>query len=130
MFRTDLKLLVVDDMVGMRKFIIKLLKQLGFTDILEASNGVEALEVLQSDQKVEMVFSDINMPEMTGIELLERVRADENLKKLPFVMITSELEKVTVTKALKAGATNYVTKPVTEDVLKEKLESIEAIRKE
>ncbi len=119
----NLKILVVDDFATMRKVIRNLLKQGGFENVAEAEDGVAALKVLKS-QPVDFVISDWNMPNMSGLELLKAVRADEELKELPFLMVTAEALKDNVVAAVKAGVSNYIVKPFTAEVLNEKIEKI------
>ncbi len=118
-----IKILVVDDFATMRKVIRNLLKQVGYENILEAENGEAALTVLKS-QKVDFVISDWNMPTMTGLDLLKAVRADNELGKMPFLMVTAEALKENVVQAVKAGVNNYIVKPFTAEVLNEKIEKI------
>ncbi len=121
----DSKILIVDDFATMRKVIRNLLKQIGYENIVEAEDGVMALAELRS-QKIEFVISDWNMPNMTGIELLREVRADESLSKTPFLMVTAESLKENVVEAVKAGVDNYIVKPFTAEVLNEKIGKIVA----
>ncbi len=114
-------ILVVDDFATMRKVIRNLLKQLGYENIVEAENGEAALSVLKSRQ-VDLIISDWNMPTMSGYELLKAVRADGELQKTPFLMVTAEALKENVVQAVKAGVSNYIVKPFTADVIKMKLE--------
>jgi two-component system chemotaxis response regulator CheY len=119
----NLKILIVDDFATMRKVIRNLLKQGGFENVVEAEDGAAALKVLKS-QPVDFVISDWNMPNMSGLELLKAVRADEELKELPFLMVTAEALKDNVVAAVKAGVSNYIVKPFTAEVLNEKIEKI------
>jgi|SRR5512136_3334295 two-component system chemotaxis response regulator CheY len=119
----NLKILIVDDFATMRKVIRNLLKQGGFENVAEAEDGAAALKVLKS-QPVDFVISDWNMPNMSGLELLKAVRADEELKELPFLMVTAEALKDNVVAAVKAGVSNYIVKPFTAEVLNEKIEKI------
>jgi two-component system, chemotaxis family, chemotaxis protein CheY len=119
----NLKILVVDDFATMRKVIRNLLKQGGFENVVEAEDGVAALKVLQS-QEVDFVISDWNMPNMSGLELLKAVRGNDDLKGLPFLMVTAEALKDNVVAAVKAGVSNYIVKPFTAEVLTEKIEKI------
>jgi two-component system, chemotaxis family, chemotaxis protein CheY len=123
MFNLKTKVLVVDDFPTMRRIVKNLLKQLGFEDIDEAEDGAQALVKLKAGS-YGLVVSDWNMPVMEGIDLLKQVRADESLKSIPFLMVTAEAEKDKVITAIKAGVDNYVVKPFTAEVLKEKLEKI------
>jgi len=119
----DLKILVVDDFATMRKVIRNLLKQVGYEDIVEAEDGVAALRILKA-QKVDMIISDWNMPNMTGLELLKAVRADADLTKIPFLMVTAEALQDNVVEAVKSGVSNYIVKPFTAEVLNEKIAKI------
>ena len=118
-----IKILVVDDFATMRKVIRNLLKQVGYENIVEAEDGVTALRVLKS-QKVDLIVSDWNMPNMTGLELLKAVRADEDLKPTPFLMVTAEALQDNVIAAVKAGVSNYIVKPFTAEVLNDKIKKI------
>ena len=119
----NLKILIVDDFATMRKVIRNLLKQGGFENVVEAEDGVAALKVLKS-QQVDFIISDWNMPNMSGLELLKAVRGDDELKALPFLMVTAEALKDNVVAAVKAGVSNYIVKPFTAEVLTEKIEKI------
>lgn len=123
MFNFKLRVLVVDDFPTMRRIVKNLLKQLGFENIDEAENGEDALRKLKGGD-YGLVVSDWNMPVMEGIELLKNVRNDPHLKDIPFLMVTAEAEKEKVIEAIKAGVDNYIVKPFTGEVLKEKLEKI------
>jgi two-component system chemotaxis response regulator CheY len=116
-------ILIVDDFATMRKVIRNLLKQVGYENIMEADNGEAGLAVLKSD-KIDFVISDWNMPVMTGLELLKAVRADADIAKTPFLMVTAEALKENVVAAVKAGVSNYIVKPFTAEVLNEKIEKI------
>lgn len=118
-----IKVLVVDDFATMRKVIRNLLKQVGYENIVEAEDGVNALRVLKS-QKVDLIVSDWNMPNMTGLELLKAVRADEEINATPFLMVTAEALQDNVIAAVKAGVSNYIVKPFTAEVLNEKISKI------
>jgi len=117
------KFLVVDDFSTMRRIVRNLLKELGFTNVQEAEDGVEALHKLRGDQ-FDFVVSDWNMPNMTGIELLCAIRADASLKHLPVLMVTAEAKKENIIQAAQAGASGYVVKPFTAATLDEKLKKI------
>ena len=118
-----MKILIVDDFSTMRRIEKNILKHIGFTNIDEAGDGSEALQKLRA-KKYDFIISDWNMPVMEGIELLRAVRADESLKKIPFLMVTAEAEKASVLLAIKEGVNNYIVKPFTEDVIKGKIEAI------
>lgn len=122
---SDINILVVDDMAAMRKILKTLLAQLGYKNVDEAEDGKQALEKLrQNPDKYGLVITDWNMPNMTGIELVQAIRSDEKLKHLPVLMVTAEAKKENVLMAIKAGVNNYIVKPFTAETLKEKLEAI------
>jgi two-component system chemotaxis response regulator CheY len=123
MMDTGIKVLVVDDMSTMRRIVKNVLRQIGFTDIVEAENGQDALTKLKGGS-FGLVVSDWNMPVMQGIELLRAIRADAELKTLPFLMVTAEAQKENLIEAVQAGVSNYVVKPFTAEVLQGKLEKI------
>ncbi len=125
MFDFKTRILIVDDMFAMRKTVIKLCQKIGFTDFTEAADGVLALQAIQEAQpSFGLIISDWNMPNMTGLELLKKLRGDNRYKTLPFLMLTAEAEQEQITEALQAGVSNYTIKPVVVEVLTEKLESI------
>lgn len=117
------KILIVDDFATMRRILKNILKQIGFASITEADNGNTALEELKKKQ-FDLIISDWNMPQMSGLDLLKSIRADANLKELPVLMVTAEAQKQNVIEAVKAGVTGYVVKPFTADAILEKLEKI------
>ena len=118
-----MKVLVVDDFSTMRRIVRGLLKELGFTNVDEAEDGVVALNKLKSEP-FDFVVSDWNMPNMTGLELLKAIRADAKLAHLPVLMVTAEAKKENIIEAAKAGASGYVVKPFTAATLDEKLNKI------
>lgn len=118
-----MKFLVVDDFSTMRRIVRNLLKELGFTNVDEAEDGVIALQKLKSSD-FDFVVTDWNMPNMTGIELLRAIRADAALKQLPVLMITAEAKKENIIEAAQAGASGYIVKPFTAGTLGEKLTKI------
>jgi len=117
------KILAVDDSPTMRRIVVNTLKRIGFNDVVEATNGKDALVKLYSE-KIDFIITDWNMPEMNGLELVKKVRADERFKDLPIIMVTTEGGKAEVITALKAGVNNYIVKPFTPQVLKEKLGAV------
>ena len=119
----SMPILVVDDYQTMVRIIRNLLKQLGFSDVDDASDGTAALARLK-DRKYGLVVSDWNMQPMTGYELLQHVRADESLRATPFLMVTAESKMENIIAAKKAGANNYIVKPFTCATLKAKVEAI------
>ncbi len=120
---TSIKVLVVDDFATMRRIVKGVLKQLGFNNIIEAEDGTTAMDVLKKE-KIGLVVSDWNMPKMTGLDLLKAIRADEDLKSTPFIMVTAEGQKENVIEAVKAGVNNYIVKPFTPETFSEKLEKV------
>jgi two-component system, chemotaxis family, chemotaxis protein CheY len=114
--------LIVDDSAAIRKILQRMLGQAGLSlgKILEAGDGVEALEKLKS-QPVQLVLSDINMPNMDGIQLLSMLKANADFKSVPVIMITTEGGEAKVMEAVQLGAAGYVRKPFTADQIKEKL---------
>ena len=120
---TSIKILIVDDFATMRRILKNILKQLDFKNLVEADDGTSAWEVLEG-QKLDLVISDWNMPKMTGLELLKKVRASETYKTVPFLMVTAEAQKQNVIEAVQAGVSNYVVKPFTAEAISEKLEKI------
>ena len=120
---TSLKFLVVDDFSTMRRIVRNLLKELGFTNVEEAEDGAVALSKLRQGG-FEVVVSDWNMPNMDGLTLLQTMRADAELKSLPFLMITAEAKKENVAAAVQAGASSCIAKPFTAATLQEKLDKI------
>ena len=120
---SSLRFLVVDDFSTMRRIVRNLLKELGYTNAEEAEDGAAALARLKAE-KFDFVVSDWNMPNMTGIELLKRIRAEPTLKSLPVLMITAEARKENIIEAAHAGASGYIVKPFTAATLDEKLTKI------
>ena len=119
----NMKFLVVDDFSTMRRIVRNLLKELGFANVQEAEDGVDALNKLRGEN-FDFVVSDWNMPNMTGIELLRAIRADAKLKHLPVLMVTAEAKRENIIEAAQAGASGYVVKPFTSATLDEKLKKI------
>jgi two-component system, chemotaxis family, chemotaxis protein CheY len=118
-----MNVLIVDDFSTMRRIVKNILRQLGFENILEADDGMNALDVLRS-QKVDFIISDWNMPRLSGMELLKAVRTSDEWKDLPFLMVTAEGQKENVIEAVKAKVSNYIVKPFTPDTLAEKIKKI------
>ena len=119
----SINVLIVDDFATMRRILRNILKQLGFTNIIEADDGTTALEVLDK-QKIDLIISDWNMPKMSGLDLLKAVRADDAFKDIPFLMVTAEAQKENIIDAVQAGVSNYIVKPFTAEQISEKLENI------
>ncbi len=120
-----MKILVVDDSSTMRRIIKNTLGRLGYKDLLEAEDGAKAWEQMQEHgDAIGVLVTDWNMPEMNGLELVQKVRAEEKYVDMPIIMVTTEGGKGEVITALKAGVNNYIVKPFTPQVLKEKLEAV------
>ena len=119
----DLSILIVDDYKTMLKIVRGLLEQLGFTNIDEATDGHSAYGLIQSKQ-YGLVISDWNMQPMTGLDLLKKVRSDPKTSKLPFIMVTAEAKPENVSAAREAGVNNYIIKPFTQAVLKQKMSAV------
>lgn len=119
-----MKLLVVDDSSTMRRIIKNTLSRLGYDDVIEGEDGLQGWNALNENNDVGMLITDWNMPEMNGLELVKKVRADARFVDLPIIMVTTEGGKAEVITALKAGVNNYIVKPFTPQVLKEKLAAV------
>jgi two-component system chemotaxis response regulator CheY len=117
------RFLVVDDFSTMRRILRNLLKELGYTNVDEAEDGVAALHKLES-QPYDFVISDWNMPNMDGLTLLRKIRSSDKLKHLPVLMVTAEAKKENIIAAAQAGASGYIVKPFTAAVLAEKIDRI------
>jgi two-component system chemotaxis response regulator CheY len=117
--------MVVDDSSTMRRIIKNTLNRLGYKDLLEAADGAEAWELMQQHKdEVGVLITDWNMPNMNGLELVKKVRSQPEFEDIPIIMVTTEGGKAEVITALKAGVNNYIVKPFTPQVLKEKLEAV------
>ncbi len=119
----EMKILIVDDFSTMRRIVKNLLKELGFHDFQEADDGVTAWPMLQEGH-YDFIVSDWNMPGMTGIELLRRVRADQRLKETPFLLITAEAKRNQMLEAAESGVDGYIVKPFTANALNDKIYQI------
>jgi two-component system, chemotaxis family, chemotaxis protein CheY len=119
----DMRVLVVDDFSTMRRIIKNILRQLGFTNIIEADDGTTAWETLNKD-RIDFVISDWNMPKMPGIELLRKVRSSEEFAAMPFLMVTAEAQQENIIEAVQAKVSNYIVKPFTAETLGQKIEKI------
>ena len=119
----DMKFLIVDDFSTMRRIVRGLLKEIGYQNAEEAEDGVEALAMLKHS-KYDFVVSDINMPHMTGFQLLSAIKADPSLKHLPVLMVTAEARKEDIVLAAQSGAAGYIVKPFTKATLEEKVQKI------
>ena len=123
MFAPTTRILVVDDNIGMRATLKNMLKQLGFENMVEAVDGLHAMQVLETEGNIELVLSDHNMPKCSGLEFFMQMLENPKFKNLPFMMITADSERPVIMKALDMGAVGFVTKPVTLDQLRAKLEA-------
>jgi len=119
----SMDVLIVDDYKTMLRIIGNLLRQLGFENVDEAMDGTEALQKLR-EKEYGLVISDWNMEPMTGFQLLKEVRSDDNLKSIPFIMVTAESKTENVIAAKQAGVNNYIVKPFNAATLKGKMESV------
>jgi two-component system chemotaxis response regulator CheY len=120
---SNMRVLIVDDFASIRWILRNILKRNGFTNITEAHNGKNALKVLKKE-KFDLILCDWDMPVMSGLELLNKVRSDDEFKNVPFIMITSESQKDNILSVVKAGATDYVMKPFTAETISEKLQKV------
>ena len=123
MIDPNMDILVVDHASTMRRIVRGLLRELSLKNIREAENGSDALEELRR-KKADLVISDWNMPQMTGIELLRAIRSDNGLKDVPVLMVTAEAKKENIMEAVQAGVSNYIVKPFSAETLQEKLNKI------
>ncbi|HEX6993003.1 MAG TPA: chemotaxis response regulator CheY [Gammaproteobacteria bacterium] len=119
----SMKVLVVDDFSTMRRIIRNLLREIGFTNTVEADDGATALPILKAGG-VDFLITDWNMPGMPGIELLNAVRSDEKLKHIPVLMVTAEAKRDQIIQAAQAGINGYIVKPFTAATLQQKIEKI------
>lgn len=119
----NMRVLVVDDFSTMRRIIKNILRQLGFNNIVEADDGTTAWDILNKD-KIDFIVSDWNMPQMTGIDLLRKVRASDEFSDLPFLMVTAEAQQENIIEAAQAKVSNYIVKPFTAETLKQKIDKI------
>lgn len=117
-----MRFLIVDDSSTMRRIIINTLNKLGYKEFFEAGNGREGVDKL-STTPVDMVITDWNMPEMSGIDFIRALRANDATKALPVLMVTTNAAEDDIKEALRAGVNNYVIKPFTPETIKEKIQS-------
>lgn len=120
----SLKFIVVDDSVTMRRIVVNSLRNLGYNDFVEAVDGKDAFEKLNADNSINFVITDWNMPVVSGLELVKSIRGDEKLSKLPILMVTTRGVKEDIIEALQARVNNYIVKPFTPQILKEKIDQI------
>ena len=119
----NMKILVVDDFQVMRKVVMTCLEQLEFTNVAEATDGLEALEKLRAEP-FDFVITDWEMPNLSGIEPLKAIRADQALQRIPVLMVTAEGLQENIIEAIRAGVNNYIVKPIDVDALREKMHKI------
>ena len=119
----NMKILIVDDFSTMRRIIKGLLHELGFNNVEESDDGINALPMLKANN-YDFLITDWNMPGMTGIDLLKAVRADAKIGKLPILMVTAEAKREQIVEAAQCGVNGYVVKPFTANTLKEKMDKI------
>lgn len=120
----DMRILVVDDFSTMRRIVKNLLKELGFSNFTEAEDGVQAWDAVKAAGGFDFIVSDWNMPNMTGIDFLRKVRADARFKDTPFLLITAEAKRSQIFEAAEAGVNGYIVKPFTAATLNEKIQKI------
>lgn len=120
---TNKKILIVDDFATMRKLLKGMLTKLGFNEVMEAEDAIIAWDLLQQNQ-FDLVISDYNMPEMTGMELLEKVRADATMSDMPFILLTAETDVTLIVESKKNQVTAYVLKPFKIEIIEAKLQSV------
>lgn len=119
----NMRILIVDDFSTMRRIIKNILRQLDLNNVVEADDGTTAWETLNRDH-IDFIISDWNMPQMTGIELLRKVRASEDFGEMPFLMVTAEAQQSNIIEAAQARVSNYIVKPFTAETLKQKIDKI------
>lgn len=120
---SDLKIIAVDDSPTMRRIIINTLKRAGFENVIEATDGKDALAKMKVEQ-VNFVITDWNMPEMDGLAFVTQIRSTDEFKNLPVLMVTTRSVKEDIVEAMKAGVNNYIVKPFTPETLKAKIDQI------
>ncbi len=121
-FAKTAKILITDDSATFRKMLRRILEDKGYHQIQEATNGREAWDLIKnSDSPFDLLLCDIHMPEINGLELLKKIRADERFKSVPLVLVTSESDKKVMAEGILAGASHYLTKPVTPEALFQRL---------
>lgn len=120
MFDTKTRVLIADDIVTMRKVVAKIFRELGFTDVIEAHDGQDAWNKIQT-MEIGLIISDWDMPHIAGIDLLKKVRAEEKFKHIPFILMTADAQADQVNDAIKSGVDQYIVKPFSQDSFKGKL---------
>jgi len=119
----DMKILSIDDSSEARAILRVLLRKIGFTNVVDANDGDQALQVIADHKysQVELILADWNMPKLNGFELLKRLRGDARYKEIPFIMVTADSDREHVLLALKSGADNYILKPLSADLVLKKI---------
>ena len=116
-----MRILIVDDSSTMRRIIMNTLNKIGYNDYVEASTGLEAVDKL-AEGSIGLVITDWNMPEMSGLDLVKAVRANDHTRHTPLLMVTTNAAKEHINQAIEAGVTDYVVKPFTPDTIREKIQ--------
>jgi two-component system, chemotaxis family, chemotaxis protein CheY len=124
MFNTASRILIVDDMLTIRKITKKTLNELHFKKIEEASTGAEAWQIISKEPPFDLIICDWNMPKMTGLELLQKIRSTPEIAETPFILLTAESDMAQVKTAIQAGVDDYILKPFTSDTFKARLEAV------
>ncbi|MBU1340404.1 MAG: response regulator [Proteobacteria bacterium] len=109
-------ILIVDDSLSMRRIVKKFIENSGFHNVMEAGDGIEALDIVQKQKTIDLIISDLNMPNMNGLEFLKIVKEDSRTKDIPFIMLTVEAIQRTMNKAIALGVDSYIVKPIAEKV--------------
>ena len=122
-YDTNMRVLIVDDFSTMRRIVRNILRQIGFNNVVEAHHATTAWDVLNRE-KIDFIVSDWNMPQMTGIDLLRKVRSSEQFADIPFLMVTAEAQQENIIEAVQAKVSNYIVKPFTADTMKQKIDKI------
>ncbi len=120
----SVKFLVVDDSVTMRRIVVNSLKNIGYDSFVEAGEGKEAIEKITADGNINFLITDWNMPGVSGLDLVKSLRSNSRYSKLPILMVTTRGVKEDIIEALNAKVSNYIVKPFTPQILKEKIEQI------
>lgn len=123
-----MKIITIDDSSTMRRIIKNTLQRIGYgSDVLEAEDGKQALDIL-SQNKVDLIITDWNMPNMDGLTFVKKIRSLSEWNDVPIIMVTTEAAKEDIIEALKSGVNNYIVKPFTPEVLKEKIEVVMGLK--
>ncbi len=119
----NMKILIADDFPEVTRMMRYMLRNIGFKNIREADGGKAVLKALKKE-KYDLIFCDWSMPDMSGMEVLKKIRSDDELKDIPFIMVTAEAEKEKILAAIKAGVSNYILKPFTAKTIGETLKKV------